>query len=112
VGLLDENVFVFKQNMEQQQLSEIYKLRGNTLGVVDLKFNSQGNMLAFSSLDSMIRIYNIEEGVMVTQIPCKPMECCRVMFDSTGRSIYGIGELGLIKKYDIDTGENIEVLKT
>jgi hypothetical protein len=34
------------------------------------------------------------------------------MFDSTGRSIYGIGELGLIKKYDIDTGENIEVLKT
>ncbi len=40
------------------------------------------------------------------------VECWRVMFDSTGRSIYGIGELGLIKKYDIDTGENIEVLKT
>jgi WD40 repeat protein len=86
VGLLDENVFVFKQNMEQQQLSEIYKLRGNTLGVVDLKFNSQGNMLAFSSLDSMIRIYNIEEGVMVTQIPCKPSSSFYIFQWSVGGS--------------------------
>ncbi len=72
MGLLDENVYIFKHNMDQQQLSEIYKLRGNTLGVVDVKFNAQGNMLAFSSLDSMIRVYNIEEGNMAAQIPCKP----------------------------------------
>ncbi len=44
---------------------EVYKFKSNTLGVVDIKFNPQGNMLAVSSLDSMIRIYNIEEGNLV-----------------------------------------------
>jgi WD40 repeat protein len=44
----------------------MYKFKGNTLGVVDTKFNPQGKMLAVSSLDSMIRIYNIEEGNLVS----------------------------------------------
>jgi hypothetical protein len=36
------------------------------------------------------------------------VECWKILFDSSGRNIYSTGELGLIKKYDIDTAENIE----
>ena len=71
-GVIDESVYVWNHNMESQSLTEVYKFKGNTLGVIDTKFNPQGNMLAVSSLDSMIRVYNIEEGVLVSQIACKP----------------------------------------
>ncbi len=40
------------------------------------------------------------------------MESWRINFDSSGRNIYSTGELGFIKKYDIETAENIEVIKT
>ena len=39
------------------------------------------------------------------------MESWRILFDSTGNHIYSTGELGAIKKYDIDTTEIIDILK-
>lgn len=40
------------------------------------------------------------------------MEAWKIQFDSTGRNVFSTGELGLIKKYDIETAETIETLKT
>jgi len=38
-GLLDESVYVWNHNMENQALTELYKFYGNTLGVVDVTFD-------------------------------------------------------------------------
>lgn len=40
------------------------------------------------------------------------VENWRIQFDSTGHHIFTTGELGLIKKYDVDTTENTETMKT
>jgi len=38
------------------------------MGVVDLKFNVEGNKLAVSSLDSHIRTWNIDDGNKLSEI--------------------------------------------
>jgi len=38
------------------------------MGVCDIKFNNLGNRLAVSSLDSMISIYDIDEGTKISDI--------------------------------------------
>ena len=40
------------------------------------------------------------------------VENWRIQFDSTGTNLFATGELGSIKKYDIESTEIIETLKT
>ena len=59
-GLINEQVHLWKDNFVDLsgQSSEI--IEGHSLGVMDLKFNYSGNLLTVSSLDSLIRVYNVE----------------------------------------------------
>ena len=40
------------------------------MGIVDLKFNKEGNKLAVSSLDSHIRTWNVDLGEKLSEIKC------------------------------------------
>ena len=52
------------------------------MGVIDLKFNDDGNSkllfiilpseLAVSSLDSHLRVWNLDEGTKISEIKCNP----------------------------------------
>jgi len=76
------------------------------LGVIDVKFNQQGNSLAVTSLDSVIRIWNVEEGKLLSEIKCKPMECWKLAFNPNGREVFTAGELGRVIGYDIQDPED------
>lgn len=40
------------------------------------------------------------------------MESWKLVFDPLGRSVITCGELGIVKFYDIETGESTGILKT
>lgn len=63
VGLIDEKVIVWKTNFDKSKSHEdLYKWDGHSMGVVDVKFNYNGNKLAVSSLDSCIRVWDVDLG--------------------------------------------------
>jgi len=101
-GLLDEKVYIWKTDYENiTEKKTEFLFSNHELGVIDVKFNVQGNSLAVSSLDSVIRIWNVEEGKIVSEIKCKPMECWKLAFNPNGREIFTAGELGRVVGYDI-----------
>eukprot|EP00828_Plagiopyla_frontata_P028546 TRINITY_DN3690_c0_g1_i4.p1 TRINITY_DN3690_c0_g1~~TRINITY_DN3690_c0_g1_i4.p1 ORF type:complete len:178 (+),score=43.68 TRINITY_DN3690_c0_g1_i4:36-536(+) len=98
-GLIDEKVYLF-QNNGAGQYDDYWKFEGNTLGVVDVKFNPQADQLAVSSLDSNVRVFNFSQKQKIAEITCSPMECWKLSFDNSGKQIITCGELGVVKYYD------------
>jgi len=66
------------------------------MGVIDVCFNVDGTRLAVSSLDSYIRVWNIDENRSVSEIECGPMENWKLAFFRDGRTIVTAGELGKV----------------
>lgn len=51
------------------------------MGVVDIKFNADGNKLAVSSLDSIIRTWNIDdEFSKISECKSEPMGNWKICF--------------------------------
>lgn len=61
-GLIDERVLVYKIE-ENNQFKETYKFEGNTLGVIDTKFNSIGNSYNFFLNNNKIIFYYYSLGI-------------------------------------------------
>lgn len=76
------------------------------MGVIDIKFNDDGNRLAVSSLDSFIRIWNIDEGIKISEIKCNPMENWKLTFLCDRTTVVTSGELGKVVAFNIDTKDN------
>lgn len=76
------------------------------MGVVDVKFNKTGTRLAVSSLDSFIRIWNIDEGTKVSDIPCNPMENWKLTFLHDDVTVVTSGEMGKVQSYHANSAEN------
>lgn len=72
------------------------------MGVVDIKFNSAGNRIAVSSLDSMIRVWNVDDGEKVCELQCSPMENWKLAFRDTN-TLLTAGEQGRVSEYNINS---------
>jgi WD40 repeat protein len=58
--LLDETVALWKGKVSKE--NEPSRLEGHSLGIVDVKFYNN-SLLAVSSLDSVIRIWDLEKSI-------------------------------------------------
>jgi len=63
--------FSFRGKEFKELGTELFKLDGHTLGVIDVAFNGEGNILSVSSLDSVIRSWNIDDGKKISDIKGK-----------------------------------------
>ena len=80
--------------------------------MVDLKFNSLGNRLVVSSLDSVIRVWDVDNGTKFSEISCAPCENWKVDLVDNGRSVVTAGEQGIVKISDLETGEETDTLRS
>ncbi|CAD8141631.1 unnamed protein product [Paramecium octaurelia] len=71
-GLLDETVALWKDKVSKE--NEPQRLEGHFLGIVDVKFSNNGELLAVSSLDSVIRIWDLKKSIKSKEIACDQME--------------------------------------
>ncbi|CAD8149068.1 unnamed protein product [Paramecium pentaurelia] len=71
-GLLDETVALWKDKVSKE--NEPQRLEGHFLGIVDIKFSNNGELLAVSSLDSVIRIWDLKKSIKSKEIACDQME--------------------------------------
>jgi len=51
-------------------------------------------------MDSIIRVWNVEEGKILSEIKLKTMEAWKLAFNPNGRELYTAGELGKITCVD------------
>lgn len=74
IGLIDERVVIWKDKIENYANLPEPKIReGHSMGVIDVKFNGDGTRMAVSSLDSIVRIYNVDNLEIIKEISYGPM---------------------------------------
>lgn len=64
---MDETVFLWKTPVKKE--TESVRLEGHSLGVVDVKFNK--HLLAVSSLDSVLRVWDLDKNILRKEIVCE-----------------------------------------
>lgn len=69
-GLLNESVVLWKGAITKENEENI-RLEGHGLGVIDILFSDDESKLAVSSLDSVIRIWDMEQSVKLREITCE-----------------------------------------
>eukprot|EP01017_Pseudomicrothorax_dubius_P011623 TRINITY_DN1438_c0_g1_i1.p1 TRINITY_DN1438_c0_g1~~TRINITY_DN1438_c0_g1_i1.p1 ORF type:complete len:325 (+),score=83.87 TRINITY_DN1438_c0_g1_i1:42-977(+) len=112
-GTLDERVTLWDtKSLAEKDSVKSAEFDGHKLGVIDVRFNPSGSRLAVASMDSVVKIWNVDEGGLMSEIGCNPFEAWRLEFTSNGREIFVTGDGGKIVKYDIETKESLETLKT
>lgn len=81
------------------------KTFNSQLGVVDAGFNSNGSMLAFTSMDYTLKVVNMQELTEHTNMGCNPMEAWKVRF--WGDKVVTAGDQGKIQVKDPLSGDQV-----
>ncbi|EGR33522.1 WD repeat protein [Ichthyophthirius multifiliis] len=81
------------------------------MGVVDIKFNPSGNILAVSSLDSYIRVWNVDEGQKICEFPCQPLHNWKLGFKDE-KTVVTTGEQGKIAEFNINSQQQTNIYST
>ncbi|KAI8340147.1 WD40-repeat-containing domain protein [Chlamydoabsidia padenii] len=91
----------------------LWTLTGHTLGVISVSFSSDGKRLVSSSIDSTLRVWNMEdEGACIQKIDVQPVEAWSARFHPDGRMVATGSYDGHINVYDIESGEKVTSLTT
>lgn len=81
-GSADETVKVWQE--EDAKLAQVGQQPGHTLGVVSLATDPSGTYAASCSLDSLIRVWDVETGASKAEIEVPPSEAWRIAFAPAG----------------------------
>lgn len=77
-GTLDEQVYVWRNAGPGAKLYA--RIPGNLMGVVDVQLDENETKVATSCLDSMVRIYDLDDVSRVTKVRCNVFENWKVRF--------------------------------
>lgn len=67
---MDDKIKIWNWSRENLELK--HTCEGHQLGVVSVDINNKGSIVASSSLDAMIRIWDIESGKPINTIDASP----------------------------------------
>lgn len=88
----------------QGPLALRYIFDGHSLGLVSVDINSTGSVVASSSLDSHIRLWDLESGSQLKTIDCTPVDSWTVAFSPDGKQIGTGNHFGKVNLYCTERG--------
>lgn len=88
---------------ENDSLNLKYIFEGHSLGVVSVDINNNGTIAASNSLDSHIRLWNLDSGEQVGNIDAGPVNAWTVVFSSNSEFLATCTQLGKIVLYNTKT---------
>ncbi|VEN50255.1 unnamed protein product, partial [Callosobruchus maculatus] len=100
-GGVDDLVKVWE--LQDDRLILKHNLEGHSLGVVSVAISNNGKMCASSSLDSSMRIWDLEKGEKITNIDVGPLDLWTVAFSPDDKYIISGSHAGLITSYSVET---------
>ena len=96
---------LFLSCSDDDKLDLEYIFEGHSLGVVSVDVNQAGTIAASNSLDSHIRLWNLESGEQVQAIDAGPVNAWTVAFSPDSDFIATCTQSGKIILYSVKTGE-------
>eukprot|EP01084_Bolivina_argentea_P152122 265413_1 len=94
-GSVDETAKVWTDD-----LSPVHTLGGHRLGVLNIRTNSNGSVIATSSIDSCIRLWDLISGSQTGIIEAGPMEAWTLDIDSNDSLIGSGTQQGCVNLWD------------
>lgn len=98
-------IFIFSR--DGGHLDAHYIFEGHSLGVVSVDINETGTIAASNSLDSHIRLWNLNTGELLQSIDAGPVNAWTVAFSPDSQFIATCTQAGKIFLYSTDTGEKL-----
>jgi len=100
---IDDSAKVWAWRNEQLELR--HKLEKHALGVVSVATGDNGNLIATSSLDSSIRIWDLQNGKEIRKIGAGPVDVWSVSFTPDSKHIVSGSHAGKVNWYSVETGD-------
>ena len=94
------------------RVERVSKYEGHELGVTSVTVSADGTLAASSSLDSTIRIIDLEHSEELKTIDAGPVEAFTVALSSTGRYIASGTQGGSVNLFSVSTGGCDSTLST
>lgn len=113
VTICDSNVSIYNlmlivSQRDDQSLDLRYIFEGHALGVVSVDIDSSGRIAASNSLDSHIRLWDLDSGSQVQSIDAGPVNAWTVTFSPDSQLIATGSHSGKIILYSVGSGEKSE----
>ncbi|CAL7938669.1 unnamed protein product [Xylocopa violacea] len=109
-GSVDDVVKVWEQKNNSLQLK--HRLTGHSFGVVSVAVSSDGSKCASSSLDSSLKLWDIETGEKISSIEVGPVDIWTVVFSPDDKFIVSGSHSGKIHLYGTESGKQEQTLDT
>lgn len=93
---------------DDERLDLRYIFEGHALGVVSVDINNEGNVAASNSLDSHIRLWDLDSGNQVQSIDGGPVNAWTVNFSPDSKLIATATHSGRIILYGVGSGNKFE----
>jgi len=110
-GSVDETVKVWNAD-PAANFSLSHTNQGHQLGVVSLDVNKAGTLAVSTSLDSQMRIWDLNNQTLVKAIDSGPVEAWSCAFSPDGRHIATGSHSGKVHIYSVETCERVSELDT
>lgn len=89
-----------------------YIFDGHSLGLVSVDINAEGTVAASSSLDSHIRLWDLDTGAQLQTIDCTPVDSWTVAFSPDSKQIGTGSHFGKVNLYCTERGQLLHSLDT
>lgn len=109
-GGVDDLVKVWE--LEDDSLKMKHELEGHSLGVISVAVSNDGKLCASSSLDSSMRIWNLQKGEKITTIDCGPVDLWTLAFSPDDKHIISGSQAGIVSVYSVETAKLEKSLDT
>ncbi|EME27785.1 WD repeat-containing protein 61 [Galdieria sulphuraria] len=87
-------------------------LQGHSFAIISVAFQPKGDLLASSSLDGTIRLWQSSSGHLQRTIDVNIAEAWDLAFDPQGKVIVSGGHSGVVSIWDVETGSLQKSLET
>ncbi|KAF6026621.1 WDR61 [Bugula neritina] len=109
-GSVDDTAKLWRWTGDRMELR--YNLEGHQLGIVSVDINYLGTMAASSSLDSHIKLWDLEAGKQIRTLDAGPVDCWTLSFSPDGKSLVSGSHTGKVNIFSVDSGKKESTLDT
>lgn len=96
--------------VDAERREELHRLEGHTQVVSGLAFRGDSRVLASSSTDGTVRLWDVPTGKSLHVLKPGDMAVAEVSFPGTGTMLASGGNDGVIRIWDSETGQQIKTL--
>ncbi len=107
-GGLDDCVKIWSVKDDKIQFSK--GLEGHSLGIVSVDVSSTGRIIASSSLDSTLCLWDTQNGQLLNQVTVGPVDLWTVAFSPDDKYVISGSHDGKITLYSVETAKAESVL--